>query len=122
MNKVTIRPAITTVTKNTIQSKEEVFQNDILRPILKLQHDLICSFFNNYLLERKLNFDQLSTIKKKDTINRIFNQDNKFKIELKGIIIGLLNLEEYEQYLLLKKDLNKRIYTMSKERIISTLI
>ena len=122
MTPLHLRPSIKTIEKNPVQSEEELFQNEILRPILKLQHDLICSFFNNYIAEKKLDFTKQNVLKKTEIIDRIFSQDNTFKIELKGMIIGLLTLEEYSIYLPLKKDLNKRIYTMLKERISSTLI
>jgi hypothetical protein len=122
MDKIKLRPIIETIVKDSKQSLQESFQNETLRPILKLQHDLIHAFFNNYLSEKKLDLNQLDALKKKEMIDLIFRQDDKFKIELKGIIIGLFTPEEYIQYIPLKKEYNKRIYTMAKERISSILL
>lgn len=119
INKIALRPIIPTIKENKLQSVEETLQNEALRPILKLQNDLIFSFFNNYLKEKKIEFKTLNQLKKHARIEKIFNQDNAFKIELKGLILGLLTVEEYEKYNESKKGFNKRIYTMAKERISS---
>lgn len=118
-NKIELRPIISTIIKNDSQSLEEKFQNEILRPILKLQNDLIFCFFKTYLEEKKIKFNQFPRLKKIEKIEKIFNTDSSFKAELRGFIIGMLTSFEYKQYVESKKELNKRISTMAKERIIS---
>ena len=39
--KQSIRPIIHTIGSQENASKEEQFQNEVLRPIIKMQHDLI---------------------------------------------------------------------------------
>jgi hypothetical protein len=121
MTKINLRPNIDSIIKSNNQSVSEIFQNDILRPILKLQHDLIICFFHDYALEKKIDFTEINELKAKEIIDGIFNQDNTFKLEIKGIIIGLFTISEYQDYTKLKKELNKRIYGMVKERILSTI-
>ncbi len=103
-------------------SAEEVFQNQVLRPILKLQNDLILAMFQNYLKQNKIDFDQLFVANKLLSIENAIQKDVTFKHELKGIIIGFFTLEEFQFYVLNTSNLNKRIITMLLERIKSQII
>ena len=42
--KKSIRPEIKTIASTEGMSEEEKFQNETLRPIIKLQHDLLLNF------------------------------------------------------------------------------
>jgi len=102
------------------KSFEEEFQNEILRPILKLQHDLILAFFHRHVTKRKVQFTGLSQIQKNEYTLQLFKKDQSFIVELRGLILGLLDLEEYEKYQTKASDLNKRISSMALKRIQST--
>lgn len=119
--KKSIRPIISTIGSQENASTEERFQNETLRPIIKMQHRLIVAYFKNYLLRTKLEFDQLSDFKKKESISKTFSKDMQFKTELRGMIIGQLTVEEYQIYFSMSATLNKRIGNMLQERIISTI-
>lgn len=119
--KISIRPIIHTIGSQENTSQEERFQNETLRPIIKMQHELIVAYFKNYLLRMKLEFDRLSGFKKKEVISNAFSKDNQFKTELRGMIIGQLTIEEYENYLCIAATLNKRIGNMLQERLVSTI-
>ena len=67
-------------------------------------------------------FDQLSELKKKQFIAAVFKQDNTFKSELKGIVIGQFTTEEFAIYYERRSDLNKRILAMIEQRISSVII
>jgi hypothetical protein len=103
-------------------SFEKRFQNKTLRPIIKLQHDLLTLHFQEYLLKMNHNFEVLSNPEKQDCLFSAFNRDNSFKLELKGIIIGHFTKDEFTDYGCNKNNFNKRILTMNKERLISVLI
>ncbi len=120
-HKHSIRPTIENISNIENKSQEERFQNEVLRPIIKLQHDLIVVFFENHTLHKKLNFSDLSALKKSDLIVSIFNKDSQFKIELRGLIIGHFTVEEFTIYQNMSSEINKRIYTMIKERLLSTI-
>ena len=40
-------------------SDNESFQNDVLRPILKFQNDIIIQYFKHFLIESKIDFQKL---------------------------------------------------------------
>ena len=111
-----------TLGQNTSQSsEEEVFQNVTLRPILKLQNDLIVLVFQNYINQIKLPFKDFTVEKKMSSIATIISKDIQLQNTLKGIVIGLFTTEEYHYYSKTISNSNKRIKAMLIERLQSQL-
>jgi len=111
-----------TLGHNTSQSlEEEVFQNATLRPILKLQNDLIVLVFQNYVNQIKLPFKDFTVEKKMSSIATIISKDIQLQNTLKGIVIGLFTTEEYHYYSKTISNSNKRIKAMLIERLQSQL-
>lgn len=108
-------------TITTQSSSEETFQNQVLRPILKLQNDLFVASFENYITKNKKDFYSLSTEKKLLLIENSIQKDIKFRNALKGIVIGLFTLEEYQTYIQNSSNLNKRMMNMLIERLKSQI-
>ncbi len=103
---------------NTNQStSEELFQNITLRPILKLQNDLFIAVFINYVIKQKGVFFKLSPDKKMIFIENTIQRDIKFRNSLKGMIIGLFTIDEYENYIKNSSNINKRMMNMLIERL-----
>ena len=96
---------------------EELFQNKVLRPILKLQNDLFLSVFRNYLTQNKIAFKNQTPKKKEATIENALQKDIKLRNVLKGMIIGLFTTDEYALYLKNSSGLNKRMMGMLMERL-----
>ena len=117
-----IRPEISSIIKTENFSAEEKFQNEILRPIIKLQHDLILSYFEHYLKQNKVKMNELNNTQKKDLTLKLFKADTRLKTELRGLITGLFTLEEFKEYLSLSSQLNKRINNMIQQRINSCYV
>ncbi len=101
---------------------EESFQNEILRPILKLQNEIICSFFEHYLKLNKIDFNNFSSDKKIKTIDNAVFKDPKFRNTIKGIVISLFTIPELEIYTNNSSNLNKRMMSMLVERLKSQFI
>ena len=102
---------------NSQTSDEELFQNQTLRPVLKLQNDLYVEIFKYYIIKNKLPFGAFSIDKKLVYIEKTILNDNKFRNLLIGITIGFLKIEEYKIYTKNASALNKRIITMLIERL-----
>ena len=120
-NRTDIRPEIKGINDVKNKTIEEAFQNQTLRPIIKMQHNLLVAYFGAYIVSSKSKFDVMSNLKKNEFIRNVFKKDNTFKAELKGIIIGQFTLDEYQTYCRHKSDFNKRILTMVEQRITSVL-
>ncbi len=102
---------------NTQSSLDELFQNEVLRPILKLQNDLFVASFINHVTKNKIDFNAYSIEKKMAMIENAVQKDIKFRNALKGMIIGLFTADEYSQYIKNSSSLNKRMMGMLIERL-----
>jgi hypothetical protein len=102
---------------NTFSSNDEVFQNETLRPILKLQNDLFIEVFKNHINKTKVDFENLTVDRKMQFIENSIQKDIKFRNALKGIILGLFSIEEYSNYIKNSSELNKRMMNMLIERL-----
>ena len=98
-------------------SSDELFQNEVLRPILKLQNDLFIASYINHLSKNKIDFNSFSVEKKLTSIENAIQKDIKFRNALKGMIIGLFTSDEYAQYIKNSSSLNKRMMGMLVERL-----
>ncbi|WP_281298992.1 glyoxalase [Flavobacterium limnophilum] len=98
-------------------SSDELFQNQVLRPILKLQNDLFIASFINHLGKNRIDFNTFTVEKKLTTIENAIQKDIKFRNALKGMIIALFTLDEYAQYIKNSSSLNKRMMGMLIERL-----
>jgi hypothetical protein len=96
---------------------EQLFQNEVLRPILKVQNDLFIASFTNYINKNKKEFYNLPVEKKLLTIENAIQKDIKFRNSLKGIIIGLFTLDEFDAYIKTSSSLNKRMMNLLIERL-----
>ncbi|MDR6967425.1 hypothetical protein J2X31_001436 [Flavobacterium arsenatis] len=104
-------------TINSQSSAEEFFQNETLRPILKLQNDLFLDVFRNYIAKSKTDFYHFSVEKKLQFIENSIQRDIKFRNSLKGIVIGLFTIDEYSRYIENSSSLNKRMMSLLVERL-----
>lgn len=112
-----IRPEIKKTQQFENMSVEERFQNETLSPILKLQNPLFLAVFHNYIEKRKGVFYSLGLEKKLNYIENSLNRDQKFGDSIKGMVIGLFTMEEYNAYSLNSSALNKRMMNMVIERL-----
>ena len=102
-------------------SADEFFQNKTLRPVAKLQNELLLAVFRNYVAKHKNVFYDLTIEKRLDYIENAIHKDMKFRNSLKGIIIGQFTLEEFEIYIKNSSALNKRMMDIVKERLKSNI-
>lgn len=112
-----LRPDIPSARVTPNMTDEEKFQNQTLRPVIKLQNDLLLEIFRNYVRKHKNVFYDLSIEKRLDYIENAVHKDMKFRNSLKGTVIGQFTLEEYHMYTQNSSALNKRMMNIVKERI-----
>ncbi|RZJ67368.1 MAG: glyoxalase [Flavobacterium sp.] len=103
-------------------TSDEIFQNQVLRPILKLQNDLLIDVFKNYVTKYKNDFYSYGVEKKLQYIENSIQKDIKFRNSLKGMVIGLFTVPEYDQYIKNSSQLNKRMMNMVIERLKSQVL
>ncbi|OAD92462.1 glyoxalase [Aequorivita soesokkakensis] len=116
-----MRPEIPSAKITPNMSADECFQNKTLRPVAKLQNDLLLAVFRNYAAKHKNVFYDLTIEKRLDYIENAIHKDMKFRNSLKGIIIGQFTLEEFDIYIQNSSALNKRMMDIVKERLKSNI-
>lgn len=115
------RPEIPSARITEKMSPDEKFQNRTLRPVAKLQDELLVVVFRNYIAKHKNTFYDLGLDERFKYIENAIQKDIKFRNNLKGIIIGQFTLEEYAQYIQNSSALNKRMMNIVRERLQSNL-
>lgn len=116
-----LRPEIPSARVSENMSSEERFQNKTLRPVIKLQNELLVEVFRNYIQKHKNSFYSYTVDKKLSFIENAIQRDIKFRNSLKGIIIGQFTVEEYLLYIENSSALNKRMMNIVKERMFSNI-
>jgi hypothetical protein len=115
LTKTSIRPILTF--EKEAESEFEKFQNEVLRPILKLQNDLLVEIFKTYLDKRKGSFYKLSEKEQMVYIDQSVRKDMKFKHYLEGLITGIFTLEEYAKFMENEEELTKRMINLLVQRL-----
>lgn len=111
---IDLRPLVPTETEKA--SEIEQFQNDVLRPILKFQHELfIAESRSNGLLNRCF---QKETIEgKRSEIKQLFSKNPSIKYLFIGMVTGMMTHSEFLVYLKQKSEFDKRLSNMLVERL-----
>lgn len=114
----TIRPVLNL----SSEIDEELFQNETLRPILKLQNQLIVLFFKS--LSKKYKLD-ISSIPKESILIKIedfIKKNTVARNQYIGLVLGQFTAEEYLVYTKKESEYNKRIIQMIAQRIADNLL
>ncbi len=116
-----LRPSIPAALLTETISEEENFQNETLRPILKLQNPLLLVLFRQYIKRRKNEFHQLPEPQRPTYVQRALQKDAVLRNTVKGIVIGHFTEAEWERYVALSQPLDKRMLQMATQRLQSQL-
>lgn len=117
-----IRPIIPTISQENETSIAEQFQNRCLRPILKLQNELLLALFRHYIEKHKGGFYQLPLAGKYSFIEGSIQRDVACKNLLIGVIIGQFTLEEYRTFQENERELSRRITSLLIQRLKDQLV
>tara|TARA_Y100001933_G_C18586273_1_gene391901 strand:+ start:136 stop:507 length:372 start_codon:yes stop_codon:yes gene_type:complete len=117
-----IRPKLPSSISEGDLKEEELFQNMVLRPVIKMQHQILILRVKDYFLSKKVLFNSLDQLNKEKSIRNAFQKDVMLKKEIQGFVLGQLNEKEFKEYLKNKKSINKRIFQMVQNRMMDSII
>jgi len=117
-----VRPKLPSSLTDGELKEEELFQNMVLRPVIKMQHDVLILRVRSYFTSKKVIFHLMDTRKRTMAIEQAFLGDNAFKKEIQGMISGQLAPDEFKTYLRWERSINKRIVQMVRNRMIDSLL
>ena len=116
-----VRPKLPVALTEGELKEEELFQNMVLRPVIKMQHDLLIMRVKSHFISKRVLFNVMDNKKRTEAIIQAFQSDHNLKKEIQGMIIGQLTVLEFQQYLKIERSLNKRIVQMVRNRMIDSL-
>lgn len=114
------RPVLQDLIKENM-STVELFQNQTLRPVIKMQHDLLVSAFKNYIAKRKIDFSSLTAQKQRSKTKAVFVKDINYKNLTLGMIIGAFSADEFAHYGANPSEYNKRVIQIVVQRMQDSL-
>jgi hypothetical protein len=115
-----LRPKIKTIKDQLDSVDTEMFQNQTIRPILKLQHDLLLAMFHACMAKNKVTLENLEVKEIESKITYLIQKDLAYKNQSIGAVLGQFTNEEYAAYIGDNAVYNRRIISMLKQRILST--
>ena len=117
-----VRPKLPDALTEGELKEEELFQNMVLRPVKKMQHDLLIMRVKSHFRSKRILFNLMDNKKRTEAIIQAFQSDHNLKKEIQGMITGQLSLAEFQQYLKSERSINKRIIQMVRNRMIDSLM
>ncbi|MDO3695783.1 glyoxalase [Wenyingzhuangia sp. chi5] len=119
-SKTSIRPNIPSAKVNETMSAEEQFQNAVLRPIIKMQYNLIIALFDNYLQHADFNLKSLEVYQKNEFLKTAVTRNQHLRNQYVGMVIGMFTDEEFTLYLNNASEYSRRIIQMISQRLQDT--
>lgn len=116
------RPKLPAAITIGISNSAEDFQNKVLRPIIKMQSELLLAHVHSKFPVLNINFQSLDLLKQKAVLEKLFSKDQAFKREIIGMVIGHFSLAEYHSYQEISKELNRRITQIVHNRCLDFLL
>jgi len=112
-----IRPEIAVAASGTTADSPAYFMHHTLRPVLKLQNELILLVFRHYLQKSKGVFWQLPMNKQAEYIANCIRQDSKLRTMLIGLVVGQFTTAEILIYHQHEGELSRRIVELLIQRL-----
>lgn len=117
--RVALRPIIPNLSPAT--SPAEQFQNQTLRPILKMQNELIVQLYRHFLFKRKVKFNGMSIEQRKDWISKSISKDNRLRGILLGMVVGHFTASELNSFIEMEGEARRRIFDLLTQRLQSQM-
>jgi TctA family transporter len=116
-----IRPEIGKISNTELTTEVELFQNNVLRPILKFQNDIIKAIFVLNLKKQMIDFYKMNHQGKIDFITQQIQKDLGLRNMLIGLVLGLMAEEDVTQYYTHETEYRRRITKMTIDRLADQL-
>ena len=113
---LSLRPTLS-LPDNDNTSTIEKFQNATLRPILKMQNDLLVTLVNDAPHFNQIAHHVSTADEYKSEVITFLKQQTTIKNQIIGLVIAHFTMEEYAMYAPHRNELNKRIVQMAGERV-----
>lgn len=116
------RPELPQEIRDGVFSDAELFQNTVLRPIIKMQSDVLIRHVSTRLLLQKVEWSRLTSIQQRETLIHLLGKDKALKHEIIGMVVGQFSRIEYQDFTKQQKELNRRLTQIVLSRCVDQLV
>jgi len=95
----------------------EVFQSNTLRPLMKFQNILMLDIYKDYINRTQRSFSAFNQKVQLEIIKDSVTKDQRLKNQMIHIVVALFTIEEFNYYIKNLNELNKRIVSMTIQRL-----
>ena len=117
-----LRPELPNVVNGAEISEIELFQNEVLRPIMKFQKEVLTTLFISNLKKRDVDFSKMNLNGRIAYVTNVIQKDLGLRNVLIGMVLGLLTVEEIGQYYQHETEYRRRISKMVIDRLADQLV
>lgn len=117
-----MRPELPNVVNSTEISEIELFQNEVLRPIMKFQNNVLTTLFISNLKKRDVDFSKMNLNGRIAYVTYVIQKDLGLRNVLIGMVLGLLTVDEIGQYYYHETEYRRRISKMVIDRLADQLV
>ena len=96
----------------------EAFQNDTLRPILRLQHEPLIAAWHRYASRNKGTFYRLNRPQQRDYVRHAIRTNRELRSFLLGLVCGVMTRAEWAAFRQNERELARRVYALATERLL----
>lgn len=112
-----IRPKLDV--EDDLSLPEEVFQNEVIRPVIKFQSEALFAMMNEYIRRLSPDFRTYDLVRKRKFISSAIQKDHTLHHQLIGMVVACFTLEELQHFLQQRSEHSKRISQILTERFCS---
>ena len=94
------------------------FLHTTLRPVLKLQNDLLLTTVADFVLDHHMVLAKASPVDQQRQLAELLARNTKLRYTLLGLIAGLFTSEEHAFYRQHRPELNRRILELAQRRVL----
>ncbi|PJJ54486.1 hypothetical protein [Hymenobacter chitinivorans] len=116
-----LRPVLPTTLAVAPEPTAGDFLHRTLRPVLKLQNELLLALVADFLREHHVAFQARNEAEQLRTVTELLSRNVKLRYTIIGVIIGLFTSSEQEFYRQHRSELNRRLLELATQRVSSQL-
>jgi len=94
------------------------FLHSTLRPVLKLQNDLLLQLVADFVVDHHMLLARLSVADQQRQLEQLLARNTKLRYTIIGLVSGLFTSDEYAFYRLNRAEINRRVLELAQQRVL----
>ncbi|MGI4739136.1 MAG: hypothetical protein ACRYG7_28550 [Janthinobacterium lividum] len=96
------------------------FQQQVLRPALKLQHAVLLAVVADFVADYRLPLAGAEPTEVKRLLGELLARNARVRATIAGLVLGLFTTEELAFYREHRSELNRRLLDLAEQRVLSS--